>query len=125
MRTLLVLATLLLLVAPGCGDDTTTTPDMVVSMDMAAGGGGDMAAKVCSSTITCATGCFANSNPMQCANACAVGLDTTSATKFGALLLCIVGACTADGGTLSLQCGQGAVAGPCHDLFVACQTDQG
>src|SRR5690242_5071256 len=95
MRTLLALTTVLLLVAPGCGDDTSNNPDLAAP-DLSVAG--DMSKKTCGSILVCVNGCLNNADPITCAKGCAQGLDATEAAKFGALFGCVSALCVNDGG---------------------------
>ncbi len=133
MKTLIALASLVLLVGvvSGCGDDTTTmTADMTVGADMHAPAG-DMAKMNCGQLLTCVQGC----TDQTCLGTCAAGASTAAATKAGALGVCIAGACgMVDGGTGActstadtsagcVACEQGAVIGACNTQYAACQSD--
>jgi hypothetical protein len=94
MRTILALATAVLLFAPGCGD-TTTTPDMPITlMDMAAGGG-DMT-QTCQTILNCAKTCLSKPDIQGCATMCAANAPATAKQQFGALEQCLFQYCVLD-----------------------------
>lgn len=131
MRTLLAVAALVLLVAPGCGDDTTkpANGDMAVTLDMAtAGGGGDMTKLNCAQLLACAQACTSQA----CVVTCGANATTDAQTKAVALSACVYGACgPLDGGTNACTspadtsagcraCQGGAIQGACMAKYAAC-----
>lgn len=124
MRTVLALATAVLLFAPGCGD-TTTTPDMPVStvMDMATPAvGPDMTAS-CKSILTCAQGCLAQANVQTCVAACNAKGGAVAMQQFGALEQCLFMYCAVDAGTGIVGCITKAIQDPnmCMTQYGACK----
>jgi hypothetical protein len=97
MRTLLSLAALVLLVAPGCGDDNNNTPDMTMApADMAAPTGDMSKYQTCAQILSCAAACGQN---QTCALGCATNAVSTAQTKFLVLGQCVLAACgPGDGG---------------------------
>jgi hypothetical protein len=95
MRTILALATAVLLFAPGCGD-TTTNPDMPISVvDMAASTGSDMT-QTCQTILNCAKNCLSKPDIQGCATTCAANAPATAKQQFGALEQCLFQFCVLD-----------------------------
>lgn len=129
MRTILALATAVLLFAPGCGDSSTTT-DMQVTptQDMSMMAVADMTAS-CQSILACAETCLAKADIVGCANTCmgkaATGSDAQK--QFGALEQCLFSNCVLDasaqeiGGCVSTAIGTADSAGGCKDEAAACK----
>lgn len=112
MRSLLAVAALVLLVAPGCGDDTTTTPDMAMSVpDMSVGA--DMAKnQTCAAIIGCIANCGANAS---CQGGCIQNSSTAAQGYFGTFFGCLVETCGPGDG------GNGSCTGA-TDTSAGCQT---
>jgi hypothetical protein len=123
MRTILALATAVLLFAPGCGD-TTTAADMPVSvMDLSVPI--DMAAGTCATIFNCAKGCVTNPNLQTCVAGCVAKGSATAQTTFGALEQCLFTHCQVDagpvafGGCVQMAVGTAGAAG-CMSQYTAC-----
>ena len=132
MRTLLAVASLVMLVGAGfgCGDDTTSGGvDMTVGPDMHVAT--DMAKMNCKMLLACAGACTSQT----CVATCAAASSSTAVQKATVLAACINGKCgTVDGGTGACtspgdtsagcqSCEQGAVLGTCSSQYSACQAD--
>lgn len=96
MRSLLAVAALALIVAPGCGDDTSNAVDMTAVADMSMPV--DMAQiTTCAGALQCVANCGMNT-------ACQTDCLNRTSTQAGATLLalndCLIMQCTmTDGGT--------------------------
>src|SRR5579863_10245804 len=130
MKTILALATTVLLFAPGCGDTSSTTDMTVTVQDMAMSTVGmDMTAKTCSAIQTCAAGCFTQAgqtNPLGCALQCAQGVTGTAASNFQKLATCLETNCALDASVSDLKtCAETKLATPdamggCKDEATTC-----
>jgi hypothetical protein len=112
MRTILALATAVLLFAPGCGSNSTTPPDMQITpVDMAVATGADMTMADCKAGLMCAQGCLQKADILGCANTCAAALPATAQQQFGAVVACLKQFCVLDASRLMIgQCFSGALA---------------
>jgi hypothetical protein len=120
MRTILALATAVLLFAPGCGDSTTTTDMPVAVIDMTMTTPADMT-KSCKSVLSCAQKCLGMTDVVGCATACAGTASPAVQQTFGALSQCIFMHCVLDASATQLGVCVGAVVqGACATQYAAC-----
>ena len=137
MRTLLILASVTVLIGAGfgCGDDTTAP----VGMDMSVGADmtipHDMQTLTCAQILSCEQSCAGSAS---CAAACVAEGNSTAKQLIGAFVVCLFGACNPDAGNTNGSCsgptdqsqgclnclnatGQGAaLGGTCHTEFMNC-----
>jgi hypothetical protein len=91
----------------------------------------DMSKYLCPNAFACGGLCFAKSDQVACATACAGGLNTVSRPKFLALVNCVFSHCSEDGGDVTQACALGTIsvtdAGPgaCLSVLQTCQADTG
>ena len=123
MRTILALATVGLLFAPGCGDSSTTA-DMTMSVDMSmASATGDMSMETCQGIASCALGCLSKMDIQGCVSACAAKAPMAAQAQFVPLETCLFTYCGLDAGAGIQGCVTKAIMDPnqCQAKYAACK----
>jgi hypothetical protein len=88
-------------------------------------------APLCKNAFACGSACFTKADQTACATGCAAGLNSVSQGKYLALVQCVLGHCSEDGGDITLECGVAQISssdagtGPCFAAYTACNADTG